>query len=150
MAATGPPSSFATPRVLAVAWPAGTRVYKIRGRFPPSKSDSLSPNTYHLLLEKFIRISWVRDLYDPTPLPDLVRNRITENPHPVFFIPAVGIGAGIVGATVLTPLLTVPVLGLVGFSAAGPVAGKETSLLTRMHHLINSCSSPPHFYVPGY
>ena len=93
----------------------------------------------------------MRDLYDPVPLPDLVRNRIAENSHPAFLIPAgVGIAAGIVGAVVLTPLLTVPVLGLVGFSAAGPVAGKETTLLTRLHHIINSRSFPPHFYVTGY
>lgn len=92
----------------------------------------------------------MRDLYDPAPSPDLVRNRIAENPHPAFLIPATGIVAGIVGAVVLTPILTVPVLGLVGFSAAGPVAGKETTLLTRLHHLINSRSFPPHFYVTGY
>ncbi|KAF9785311.1 hypothetical protein BJ322DRAFT_823627 [Thelephora terrestris] len=34
-----------------------------------------------------------------------------------------GVGAGIVGATILAPFLTVPVLNVVGFSAAGPVAG---------------------------
>ncbi|KAF9653977.1 hypothetical protein BDM02DRAFT_3107161 [Thelephora ganbajun] len=41
----------------------------------------------------------------------------------VGFVPLAGIGAGIIGATVLTPLLTVPVLNVIGFSAAGPVAG---------------------------
>lgn len=49
---TGPPLSFTIPRILAVAWPAGTRVYKIRARFPPSKSNPLSPTTYHPLFRK--------------------------------------------------------------------------------------------------
>jgi hypothetical protein len=39
-------------------------------------------------------------------------------------LPLVGLGAGFIGATVLTPLVAAPVLGAVGFSAAGPVAGK--------------------------
>ena len=97
--------------------------------------------------EKLIRTSWVRDLYDPAPSLGLVPNRVAETPYPVFFIPAVGIGAGIVGAVVLTPLLAGPALGAVGFSAAGPVAGKETILLTRWCRIIHSHSSPPHFCV---
>lgn len=49
--------------------------------------------------------------------------------HPVGLIPLAGVGAGIIGATVLTPLLAVPVLNVVGFSAAGPVAGEGRFLL---------------------
>jgi len=40
----------------------------------------------------------------------------------VGLIPLAGISAGIIGATVLTPLLAVPVLNALGLSAAGPVA----------------------------
>jgi hypothetical protein len=35
----------------------------------------------------------------------------------------VGIGGGILGV-ILTPVLAAPILGLFGFGAAGPVAGK--------------------------
>jgi len=43
--------------------------------------------------------------------------------HPVGVIALVGIGAAIIGGAVLTPLLAIPVLGILGFSAVGPVAG---------------------------
>jgi len=56
--------------------------------------------------------------------------------HLVGFISLAGIGAGIIGATVLTPLLTVPVLSVIGFSAAGPVAGKGRLFLTRRYRLV--------------
>lgn len=58
--------------------------------------------------------------------------------RPDGLIPLVGIGAGVIGATVLTPLLTVPILNVFGFSAAGPVAGKgQFPFDDNMYSLLN-------------
>jgi len=55
------------------------------------------------------------------------------------YIFGAGVGAGIVGSLILTPLLLIPVLGAIGFSAAGPVAGNSDfffAMLPRRTHVI--------------
>ena len=87
--------------------------------FPPSSTSLTHSSENHGYVLQPCSLCWSRQQH----------NRYKLTYHPVGFIPLVGIGAGIIGATVLTPLLTGPILGVVGFSAAGPVAGKGRFLL---------------------
>jgi len=62
----------------------------------------------------------------------------------VGFIALASTGVAVVGGAVLTPLLAVPMLGAIGFSAIGPVAGNGDPFHNSAV-LSNSCSFPLHF-----